>query len=173
MGLSVEEVRGHVETDISDVSVRRLIDDAESEINRRYGSTAARTADLEGGHPIVFLKQRAASIASVTERVGDTTTTLSANDYRSRFDGMALERRNDGTNPACVWSGVVTVTYAPEAIGATRERVAIDLIKLALRYSGVKSEQVGDHGENTFGQEYDKERERILAGMRTNTRTFA
>ncbi len=83
-------------------------------------------------------------IATVTETIGATTTTLNANDYRLHPDGYTLERLSTGMHPRWRWLGLVEVTSTPIDDDDIRDGVAIDLCKLALTYSpGLTSETIG------------------------------
>jgi len=162
--LSPAEVREHVETDISDPALSRLINDAEAEIIRRYGDHTTEIEKIFGGGHFIVLSRPADTITSITEILwgvfGGTTLDLAADDYQVWPDKRRIERLSDGTNPRPIWGDVIEVDYTPVDESAQRKRVVIDLVKLALEYRGVKSEGIGDY-KVTLG-EYEDERRKIL-----------
>lgn len=167
--LTPTQFREHFETDLGDTALGRLIADAESEIDRRFGPAAAVTEMQHGGGRYLFLARPASSVTQVVEAdvtpFGETEVTLSASDYRIWYGGRALERLVTGTNPRDIWGTRVTVTYTPEDDTARRTRVVIDLVKLAVQYTALSSESSGDYSRNTSGTYYQQERERILRAL--------
>lgn len=169
MPLTFAEVREHVDTDLSDAALQRLIDAAYTAIEEAAGPEGERTEIHRGLGRFVHLHQTAGTVSIVTELRGTTTETLVAGtDFRVRFSGRALERLTDGQPFWRRWGREVTVTYTPKASAtATRDRVAVDLVKLSLRHSGLRSERIGQYSYTTAGGDggYQAERERILAGL--------
>lgn len=158
-------VRAQIDTDLLDADLQVLLDDADAEITRRYGALAAHSEDLQAGGVVIMLSRKAASISTVKERVrvGDTLTeySLDATDYALRADGRTVERLNTGLNPWSEWRGTVAVAYVPADQTATRKRVELDLVRLALQYRAVSSQGVG--GQNISHVDYNAEREKLLA----------
>src|SRR3990172_6191048 len=154
--LTVAQARQHIETDLVDDALQRLIDDAEAEIASRLGSNAAQTEVLEAGEPYLWLARKAASITSIVERF-------------LHADGYRLERLHDGTNPALWFRGIVTIVYATVATAAQRLRLTIDLVKLSARYEGLKAASVGDIS-TTFLDDYQKERESLFRALNSGGR---
>lgn len=156
MILTVDEIRAYVETDLDDASLQRLLDAAEAAIVSYAGSPGEATQLVDGGVGRLALARRAASMTTVTESRGTTTTTLDADDYRIRADGYVLERLNTGTNPRSRWYGQISLTYVPVDDSATREAVQIELVRIDLASSsgagggGLKSESIGDYSAS-FG----------------------
>jgi hypothetical protein len=166
-----EDIKDRFETDHPAEVIRRLIADAEAEVNKRYGSWDAKEEEGNGGGVYYHLAGRAASITTVIETVGGTETTLDATDYALRMDGRILERKMTGTHGRTTWGDWVSLTYAPKDERASRIRVIEDLTRLAIQYNAVSSESVGDAStSSTFGQShtYQDERNKILAGLRTS-----
>lgn len=161
--LTVAQLRAHVETDLIDDAVQRLIDAAEEEIASKVGPAASATEYKEGDSKVIFLMRSAASITSITEEVGEDITTLVAADYRLE-GGKMLRRLTTGTNPAEVWQGHVTVTYVPTGETTRRLTATIDLVRLAVQYKALSSESVGDYSASMGA--YDAEKARILASLR-------
>lgn len=148
--LTLAQVREHVESDLGDDAMQRVIDGADAEIIRRLGVLATHTHVTEGGEQLLHLPRKASSISSVTERYAVsggsyTNVSLSADDYTLYSDGRRAERLNNGTNPADLWQGTVTVVFVPADAGsAERSMLLVNLVKLELAYTGRLSEGIGD-----------------------------
>lgn len=164
--LTTAEIKTHIETDLPEAALQRLIDDAEALIVEKYGanhSTTPLTLQMDGGERKLFLSRRAASISAVREYdADDETTTLETNDYRFR-KGQYLERLSTGTNPMDYWGTIVEVDIIPVNDTARRKRVLIDLVQLAIRYNAVHSEKVGDYSVTNV--DYQVEREKLLKSL--------
>ena len=169
--LTTGEFAEHFEHDLSSAAVLRLIDDAEDEINKRYGSSMSQVDYLDGGDRLLFLQRPASAVSSIVATVGETDTTLAADDFRLRYNGAALEREVGGTNGRALWEPDVVVTYTPESDLKRRKRVAIDLVKLSIQYDAVKSTRAGDF--SVANVDYQDERERLLSSLKNNHRYFA
>jgi hypothetical protein len=169
--LTTGEFAAHFEHDLSSAAVLRLIDDAEDEINKRYGNSMSQIDYLDGGDRLLFLLRPASEVSSVVTTIGETDTTLAADDFRLRYNGAALEREVGGTNGRALWEPDVVVTYTPESDLKRRKRVIIDLVKLSIQYDGVKSSRAGD--QSMVGMDYQDERERLLSSLAANHRYFA
>jgi hypothetical protein len=146
----------HVETDLDFYALERYIDDAYAAIEERVGliGTVSQTFDPVEGE-FLFLDPAADLVTAVTE---DDTALLEGDeyDYVLRFDGRAL-RRTFGR-----WWGRTVVEWE---VGddPRRDRVAIDLCKLALQYEGLQSSGDGDYDESHL--EYQAERNRLISEL--------
>ena len=164
--LTVAQIRQHVEADLSDDALTRLLDDADEEIVAWAGEVDEQVDTMRHVElsTVLFLSRRGSEVTEVIEQIGYDETTLDPDDYRLRNGGTQIERRSDGTNPRSTWGEIVTVTYTPVDRTARRTRVLIDLVKLAVQYSGLKSESVGDYSSSSA--EYEAERGKILGRLR-------
>ncbi len=163
--LTVAELRQHLETDLSDQALQRLLDDADAAVVRHYGPHPPGPAVEThiGGSKYVFLRQQAAAVQSITETVRGVTTVLASNDYRVLGGGRYLERLTSGPNPRVYWGDFVTVTFEPYDDRPQRRRVIIDLVRLALEYNALDSVDVGDYSARSL--DYQRERRRLLAEL--------
>lgn len=152
MPTSLTTVRGLVETDLTDAALQDLIDDADAAAEGR-APTGERTVHL-AGHTKTLGLPVPATVATVVE--GDTTLTVDT-DYRLEHDGMTLRRLDRR------WGSEVKVTYTPASDEATRTRVVVDLVKLAIAWDGYTTQTAGDWKGDTSG--YQRQREEILAGL--------
>lgn len=161
--ITVAEVRNHVETDLVDAALQQLIDDAELEIDIRIGAVSAQIDEIENDEPLsalIFPTRKILSITSILEEIGDDITTLASNDFRLRQGGNAIERLSTGTNARSAWGEIMTVTYVPIDDTASRKRVTIDLLKLAVNYNALDSERIGDYSATS--KKYEDERSALI-----------
>lgn len=171
MTLTVDDLRGHVDSSLSDTALGLLLDAAYEAIDRAIGADGAYDDSppsvseylTVGPGPLLMLSRSASAITVVTER----GTELDPDDYALTGDQL-LRRLDDGTHPRSRWCSPVEVTY--EALGNAndRDRAAIGLVKLDLDYQpGVASERLGDHSITfaTGSGEYLAQREAILASL--------
>lgn len=170
--IRVDELKEHVETDLSDDVIDRLIDDADAEIVKRYGPhvTQIDTFENVNAATAIYLSRNASAITSVTEEVRDgegsyTETVLASDDYKLRRNNLSLERLRDGTNPRATWGHVVTIVYVPDDDGTRRIRVEIDLVRLAIEYNALSTEDTGDYRSSSL--RYSDERESLLRTLNT------
>ena len=165
------EVMEHVDTDLSDDALQRLIDSEWADIVQRFGSEDAPVDDLTGGGARIWLGRKADSITSVVERsADDTAITLATADYRVENGGWSLRRLDTGTNARGSWDYLVRVTYASDR-AAIFMRVCIDLVKLAIQDKALESERVGDHSESHW--DYQAEREKRMGSLLAAERCVA
>jgi hypothetical protein len=167
--ITASTVREHMDTDLEDTALERLIDDADADIVARFGAhTAAITERFTPGPSDVYLftQRRISSITSITESytgvVGETTDTLTTDDYQLE-GGTQIRRREAGEFSRSSWAPRVTVVYVPVVDDARRTRVSLDLVRLALAYEALGSSSVGDVSVQHVN--YTAERERILASL--------
>ena len=157
----------HVETDLGDDALVRLIADGESDIIRGFGPHITQTDQMEELQlsTQVFLSRVADTILSVTETVGDTETVLAADDYELLFNGRVLKRLNGGTNARYTWGDFLTIQYTPVDDASRRTRILIDLCKLSIEYNAKKSEGTGDYRMTAV--DYENERTKILSRLQS------
>ncbi|MCC6619476.1 MAG: hypothetical protein IT341_10620 [Chloroflexi bacterium] len=166
MALSVEELRGHVQTQLGDAELTLLLNAAYDAITERYGPSGSITERRVGASGrLLMLAHRASAVTAVVED-GDT---LAANEYALRPRGRQVERKDTGTNPGSLWRGYVDVTYTNGISDSQRDRVAIALVKLDVNYQpGLTGERLGDwqasYAANSVFN-YEIEREAILASL--------
>ena len=149
--LTPTQLRQHIETDLADAALQRLADGIEELIEREGGGTTDETENFnEWGFPrgrnrIIYTARPISSITSIKERddPDDAGTTIATDDFRKEGN-RALVRLQDGTNPRLLWAQHVEVIHTPLVDTSLRQVVQINLVKLALNYSGAKREKHGD-----------------------------
>jgi hypothetical protein len=165
----LDQVREHVETGLVDDALLRLIDDATVEVESRFGDDSAQTEYFQPAGRRVVLKRAATSITSVDylDSSGTSFQTLAPTDYRLR-NRRIIERLAGGAsydwvtnydNPG--WGSLeLRVVYVPEPEIALRDRIVIDLVRLAVQYEALAQQGVGDYNMQSLN--YLNERERLL-----------
>ena len=170
--------KARFETDLADPELQDVLNQVNEEILNKWGAHSAAgspiTVQLVGFDLAIFVHRPIAVITSVTEVVGTTSTVLAANDYRLWFDGRALSRLNDGTNPAVRWGDRVTIVYVPEDDNNQRQEVILKVAMLDLQYRGVRTESIGDYqasyGGFTNASSFSAERNRLINSLRPKGR---
>ncbi len=167
--LNADQLLEHVETDLSDDELRRLIAAAEAEIVARFGKPDERTEELRGGTVEIFPAGRVKTVTAVVERRSPqdpNPVTLAADDYHLS-PGSWLTRLHAGLNKPLSrgWAPVVTVTYQAVDDSKVREGVLIDLVRLELMHIGARSRQSGEIA--VTAADYKAERMAILARLET------
>jgi hypothetical protein len=149
---------------LSDEALLILLDAAAQDIVRAAGAGGVQSEHVHGHGELLPLSHPALSVTTVVER----DVTLDATDYAVSGTGLMLRRLHSGTHPAHGWWGPVDVTYQPVDDTATRQRVQLELVKLAITFSpGLASQQIGTWSESytTSGKTYDQQRAEILATL--------
>jgi hypothetical protein len=158
--LTADQLREHIEVDLDDDALERILASEEQAIVQRFGAHETASETLMGRDRFVTLYRPAASITSVVEWDGSESVTLHTSDYRFWFGGRAIERRIDGVNARATWAPRVVVTYVPADEAALRTRVLIDLCKLVIEFGGLAEVWVGDYRAKS--PDYSRTRESLL-----------
>lgn len=155
--VTLAQMREHIETDLSDAELQRMIDSAEQDIVDHYGAHLTQTDESQENKlsTHLFLSRPASTITTVTETmISDgvrTETVLDSGDesetpdYHLTSDGWRIQRLSDGTNPRSTWGDEVEVSYVPASEAAKRQGVLIQLVKLDVQFNGLDVDRVGDY----------------------------
>lgn len=164
MAIDAAALREHIETDLGDDALDRLIADAYAFCEERAGKQGEQAVVLDGGERYLMLPFPISDTGDIeiVERIGDEETTVDPSDWRWN-GGRTLERLNGGD--LVFWGyahpgGDVVVTYTPKSDADMRDRVVIDLCKLAIQHTGLHAERAGDY--SSTHPEYARERDRIV-----------
>lgn len=169
--------RTHIETDLVDAALQRLIDDADAQIVERYGEHAGNiTEELRvGAHGrFLFPSRRVVAVVSATEyalRAETSSVVLDPTDYRILNNGRVLERLHTGPNARQGWGERVVLVYAANSETAKRTGVTIDLVRLAAQYEAKKSEGIGDYSATHV--DYERERNALLRRLQPSRIGFS
>lgn len=166
--LTVADVRAQVvASDQLDSAIQFHIDTAYAEIDNRFGSVSGDIIEYHQtwDQTSIFLRQRAASIIEIVESpypdFSRYAESITADQYRLVDGGRSLDRID-----FCQWHQHVRITFTPYANTTRRAGVAMDLVKLAMRYSGVSSETIGGQAGYALSHlDYETERRKILARL--------
>ncbi len=174
--LTATEVRDHVETDVDDAALQRVIDRIDADLVLRAGPhLGPLTETLAGGTLSAFVSRPIASLTSVRE--GDPIVVATPNltaedDYRvwpaegriQRLAGSTFGLQVGGAAPAR-FAAVVEVVYTPVDDREQRRRVILELVRLDLAQSGRARESVG--GDYRYaGLDYEGHREALIREIR-------
>lgn len=169
--VTVASVRAQIQTGLNDTDLQDVIDCEEAEVIRRFGAhystagnpaVAATVSETVEGRPAgsrayrqsLYFRRKLTEITKVVEDGVD----LEADDYRLWGGQGRIERLPAGLT----WGEVVTVTYIPEDDNGIRRAAIIDLVRIALGRTAMKSESVG--GEFSYtAPDWDAARKNILA----------
>lgn len=157
-----------IESDLSDDALLGYANAAREEIAERgSGPLTGHVIHASGwGQSLIELRPPASAVTAVSIN-GDVVDEAT---YRLRPGGHFLERLSSGY--LSVWSGNVEVTLDAAVQGDRYDRVVVDLVKLALQYSGLDSQRDGDYGEEAKGARggggqlnYQLERDNIISEL--------
>lgn len=166
------------ETDLGDEAIDALIADASAAIEERVG-TAGDDQDIvltvRGSDQYIFLPQPVTGedqITSIVERYGNDEATLEADQWRL-IGKRQIERIVGGGNLNPELWGYnfadndvefqVIITYTPNVSTSRKDRVIIDLVKLAIQYQGLQNEHAGDYSSSSF--DYQEERKKLISEL--------
>ena len=177
--LTVDEVKEHVTTGLSDSALGRLIDSQDAYIRQMVGqhdpaTTMVYEEDRELGQQRIWLPRPAVSIATVEgRRLRDTMWTVwDASRYYMSDEGRSVQ----------VLSGFdwgwsygfqrrVRVTYTPVSENAERTQALIDLVRLETQDTGLASES--DDTYSYKAKDKTKARREIIAPLKRGYRRLA
>lgn len=164
-------IRAQINTSLSDADLQNVIDREEREVIRVAGahytsSTQIITETLTGGRRGINLPRAITSVTALSEAtvLGDTPEALTANtDYYVWPELGRIERLPCGRP----WGPVVLISYKPADDTDLREAVIIELVRLALEHTALRSETV--QGEYSYtAVDWEQARADQLARLRLN-----
>lgn len=162
--LTASEVRQHVETDLDETGLQRIIDRADADLLQRAGPHVGPiTETLPGGGGSAFVARPIATLTSVREgeRISGATPALDLTlDVRLWAGEGRLERRPAGTR----FDQIVEVVYDPIDDSERRKRTLLELVRLDLSQSGRGKERVGEY--SYAGLDYRRHREALMSEVR-------
>lgn len=153
--LDVAEARTLIRSSKTDDELEEIIAREEAELIRRFGAHWATGVTvqetLEGSGVCLYLRRPVSAITSITE----DGTTIASTDYRL-WGGEGRVEKLYGA----YWSGVCVVTFTPANDNPGRKRALIQLLRLELERTAMKTESIG--GEYSYtAPDWDKERSRV------------
>ena len=133
--ITVGQLMEHIETDLSDEVLTRLLESADAEIIRAYGPHDGEQSALVAGRGYrIWLPRPAESITEIVEWTGWETPgdadPVSADKYALEHGGRTIFRAD------APFMTNVQITYTPIADNPRRTMALIDLVKLEVQFSG-------------------------------------
>lgn len=146
------EVRQHIETDLTDPALNRLIAAAWSEVEQADGEASIEDIFIDEREPVLFTSEPISAITSIVKRddAAGADETVDAADYRVR--GRREILRTDGA----LWTGEVRVTFAPVIDESLRMSVLVELVRMMVEHRAPVSETSG----GTYQADYSGMEER-------------
>jgi hypothetical protein len=152
--VSPANVKALINTAVSDDNLQEVIDRIEAQIVQKIGLpqdnnyTVEITKTLRGGEgDSLFLPTDIYSVTSIVE----DDVTLEADEYR--MWGAGVIERLSSTN----WGSVCVVNYKPADDRPKRKQVIIDLVRLTIERTAMKSESIGGEYSYTATDDWDVE----------------
>ncbi|NUQ86378.1 MAG: hypothetical protein HUU11_16860 [Anaerolineales bacterium] len=154
--VTAEAAKKQINTPLSDEDLQEIIDRIESQITARIGapwdgddtpSQVVKT--LRGEGPSLFLPTGIYEVVSIVEDDAE----LTADEYRVWGNGGVIERLPIDSG----WGRVCTVTYKPMDDRFKRIPVIIDLLRLTLERTAMKSESIAGEYSYTAPDNWDAE----------------
>ena len=143
-----------------------MIDQAEADVIAAYGAhyvdgTTTVSETLEGGLKSLYLRRALTSVSSIKE--DGSSTALDSSCYRVWVSEGRVERLPVGT----LW-GWVVIVYVPANDNTRRKSVIVDLMRLYLERTAMKSESIGgEYSYDTGGADaWDIQRAAILRRLK-------
>jgi len=157
--VSPTDVKALINTALSDVDLQKVIDRVEAQVTARIGApqtdaletVVARTVRGEGCN--LFLPSEVYAIVTIVE----DGVELTAEEYRVWSAGV-IERIPINA----IWGDRIVVTYKPVDDRLKRTEVIIDLVRLVIEHSAMKSESVAGEYSYTAPENWEAEFRRAM-----------
>ncbi|MCA0354713.1 MAG: hypothetical protein LCH85_22190 [Chloroflexi bacterium] len=145
--VSVAEVRQKIATPLDDSDLATIIDAEEADLIERCGDHPDGSTEItevaRSTSASLWLRHPVVSISSVQERrAGEANSAVTANGYELDAATGKLERIGGS------WLGIITISYVPRDQRSRRKRILIELIRLAVEQTAMKSESIA--GEYSY-----------------------
>lgn len=150
--VSPADVRALVKTSLTDVQLQDVIDRIEAQVSTRIGepqddsmaTTITKTFRGEGYY--LFMPTEIHAVVSIVE----DTTTLTGDEYQT-WAGGVIERLPSES----YWGDRITVMYKPKDDRKVRSQVIIDLARIVIERTAMKSEGIGGEYSYTAPDDWD------------------
>lgn len=157
--VSIAEARALVATGLTDDKLQAVIDREEQDVVEHFGAhyvdaTTTVSETLPGSGKNLYLRRKVLSVDSITE----DEELLVAEDYRLWGNEGRIERLPRGST----WGDVIDVVYVPQDDTAQRKMILVELVRLALNRTALKSESVAGEYSYTAPDDYEAERTKLL-----------
>jgi hypothetical protein len=158
--VSPANVKAILNTSMSDQNLQAVIDRVEAQVNEKVGapwtdddtpSEVVKT--IRGDGTCLFLPTEIHSVASIVE----DGLTLDESDYQV-WAGGVIERLPLNA----IWGSKCVVTYKPADDRLKRAQVVIDLVRLVIERTALKSESIAGEYSYTAPDNWDAEFRRAM-----------
>lgn len=150
--VSPSDARALINTSLTDANLQAVIDRVEAQITERIGAPQTDametiiTKTMRGEGFYLFMPAEINAIVSIVE----DTVTLTSDQYQT-WGGGVIERL-----PAdSYWGDRIIVTYKPIDDRLKRKQVIIDLVRLVIQRTAMKSENIADEYSYTAPDNWD------------------
>ena len=157
--VSVADVRALINTSLIDAALQAVIDRVEAEVTAKIGLpqddalTVTIVKTLAGEGENLFFPTEIYAVVSVVE----DGTTLDSDEYQV-WSGGVLERLPSGAH----WGDRCVVTYKPADDRLKRTAAIIDLVRIDLNRTAMKSESIAGEYSFTAPDDWERERRKIF-----------
>lgn len=148
------DVKALINTSLSDANLQDVIDRVEAQITARIGApqTDAYATEvvktMRGEGEYLFMPTEIYSVTSIVE----DTSTLTSDQYQT-WAGGVIERLPEDSH----WGDRVAVTYKPTDDRLVRAQVIIDLVRIVIERTVMKSESIAGEYSYTAPDNWDAE----------------
>lgn len=148
------DVKALINTSLSNANLQTVIDRVEAQITARIGApqTDAYATEvvktMRGEGEYLFMPTEIYSVSSIVE----DTSTLTSDQYQT-WAGGVIERLPDDSH----WGDRVVVTYKPVDDRLVRSQVIIDLVRIVIERTAMKSESIAGEYSYTAPDNWDAE----------------
>jgi hypothetical protein len=163
--VSSDELLALVDAPIDGHDLNELIERVEADVTDQIGAAYSAGVELtetvQGGHANVFTLRKISAISSVMEYQELTSSTGTALEELSTYYAWPKQGRIQRLG-ADVFGARVVIVYTPVDDNDRRKQAIIDLVRLELARSGLKSESVAGEYSYAALDNYEAEKRRIM-----------
>lgn len=147
-------VRALVNTGLTDENLQTVIDRVEAQVTQRIGAPQTNemattlTKVFRGEGEYLFMPTEIYAVVSVTE----DGSALTSDQYQT-WAGGVIERLPSDSN----WGDRMTVVYKPTDDRLVRAQVIVDLVRIVIERTAMKSESVAGEYSFTAPDNWDEE----------------
>lgn len=159
--VSAEVAKKQINTSMSDEDLQEIIDRIEAEITAQIGAPWANDSTpsevvrtVRGDGISLFLPTGIYSVTSIVE----DSVALTADDYRVWGNGGVIDRQPIGSS----WGTVCVVTYKPTDDRFKRIPAIIDLLRITLERTAMRSENIAGEYSYTAPDNWDAEYRKVM-----------
>lgn len=164
--IDIAEVRDVINTPLSDAALQTIIDREDQaivdQVGAHYGGTSVTVTEVLKGEdtPSLFLRRAFTSVSEVNEKTAYNDAAWAALTANEEYYVWADEGRIERLSGA--WGVLVQVIYVPIDDNEARKAVLIELVRIAIERTALKSESVAGEYSYTAADDWEVSRAQIL-----------